>query len=149
VSAAIGNLNNTRGFFLKIIIPKHVIPPGNPNDFIPVAQDRATNSAGLGYAILRALGVNEKLPNESIKYIQLFFDNNFDEFGGTTPHSSKLKTQTFFERISPQWGANNAARNASCYPGKNNRLSYQDIYKKIWIQQKWPELCKHISELNS
>jgi len=47
-------------------MPPHVLPPGDVRDWIPVADHPETKSAGLGYAVLRALGAHEDLPDEAL-----------------------------------------------------------------------------------
>src|SRR5688572_21251106 len=129
---------------MKCQIPSHVLAPGPTSEFIPVADHRETNRAGLGYGILRALGAHEKLSWNALAIIAKWSAL----YGAThkvTPNEANLLAIPFHLRIGPRFSAPEAATNARCYPGRKNRPSYAVIYGEVWIKQSWPDLCKALS----
>lgn len=123
-------------------IPPHVLRPGRDENFIPLAQHRLTYRAGLGYAILRALGVRENLDEWALEIVAKWSTDYGRYNKNITPSVNNLIAQSFSERVGPKWSADVAAENASCYPGgRGGRPSYADIFREVWIEQRWPELC--------
>lgn len=63
-----------------------------------------------------------------------------------TPHSSELNDAAFAERVGPKFAADRAASSAACYPGgRQGRPSYRQVFEEVWIQQKWPSLCRALA----
>lgn len=60
-------------------------------------------------------------------------------------HSSRLETQTFRQRVGPNWSADVAAPNAARYAGIGRRMSYAEIHRAVWVEQRWPELCEALA----
>lgn len=130
----------------KVPIPAHVLKPGASTKFVAVAQHEPTSRAGLGYAILRALGVHERLGPVRIDLVAKWSAEYGAANGGVTPDTLNLAGQAFEDRVGPRWGAEKAAPNAACYPGgRQGRPSYADLYREVWLEQKWPELCKALA----
>jgi len=48
--------------------------------------------------------------------------------------------------LGPDFQADLAAPNAASFPGYGKRPSYETIYNLVWEDQKWPELCKALSQ---
>lgn len=132
----------------KLPIPAHVLTPGSTTKFVPVAQHPDSNTAGLGYAILRALGAHEQLGHVALEAVAKWSATYGAEHGGVTPNTMNLAGQAFEDRVGPTWGAHRAAENASRYPGgRQGRPGYADIYREVWIEQQWPELCLGLSRV--
>jgi hypothetical protein len=130
----------------KLLRPAHVFVPGSVNDFVPVAEHPDTNRAGLGYSILRALGAHERLGPAALEVVAKWSAKYGAEHGGVTPDALNLSGQAFESRVGPSWGAHRAAGNASCYPGgRQGRSSYGDVYREVWVEQRWPDLCVALS----
>jgi hypothetical protein len=118
----------------------HVLRPRATTDYDPA--DDATNRAGLGYAILRALGANERLSPIALAEIAKWSAEYGASHGGVTPDSMNLRGQDFVQRVGPAWSADDAAGNAASYPGgRGTRPSYAAIFHEVWTQRRWPNLC--------
>lgn len=122
-------------------IPTHVLRPGATTSYD--AADAATKRAGLGYAILRALGAHERLSPVALATIAKWSADYGASHGGVTPDPMDLRGQDFEQRVGPAWGTDKAARNASCYPGgRQGRPGYTVVYHDVWVARRWPELCE-------
>lgn len=131
----------------KIPVPPHVLKPGPTTQFVPVAKHDATNRAGLGYSILRALGAHERLGPPALDVVAKWSAEYGASHSDVTPDPRNLAGQAFEDRVGTAWGAHRAADNAACYPGgKASRPGYAAIYREVWIEQRWPELCAALSE---
>lgn len=98
---------------------------------------------GLGYAILRALGAHERLGPVALDVVAKWSAEYGAAHGGVTPDTINLAGQAFEDRVGQTWGAHRAAPNAACYPGGNaGRPSCADVYREVWVEQKWPDLCR-------
>jgi len=127
----------------KMEIPRRVIRPGSTKDFVPAVQHPPTKSAGLGYSILRALGAHERLSKEELAIVAGWSADFGAVNGKVTPDPANLTGQDFVERVGRKWGAHRAAPNAACYPGgRGRRPGYASIYKQVWVEQRWPALCR-------
>ena len=134
----------------KFPIPDHVLKPGSTAQFVKVADHKPTNMAGLGYSILRALGAHERLPPGALETIKAWSADYGAAHGGITPDTMNLKGQDFDERIGRRWSAHKAAPNASRYPGgRSARPTYAEVYKAVWIEQRWPELCRALAGMGA
>jgi len=121
-------------------VPAHVLRPGASCDYN--GADSTTKSAGLGYAILRALGARESMSEAALQVVAKWSAKFGADHADVTPHPRHLKGQTFAERLGPKCGAPNAAANAACYPGGDRgQPSYAEVYRAVWVEQRWPELC--------
>jgi hypothetical protein len=130
----------------KMPLPPHVVQPGATAEFVPVTQHPHTKRAGLGYAILRALGAHERTGSAALDVVAKWSAKYGQEHGDVTPDTANLTGQDFMSRVGSAWGADRAADNASRYPGgRKGRPGYQDIYRQVWIEQRWPELCAALS----
>jgi hypothetical protein len=126
----------------KIPIPPHVLKPGPTTKFVVATKQPATKTAGLGYSILRALGAHERLGPVCLDVVAKWSAEYAAAHGGVTPDTMNLAGQAFEDRVGPAWGAHRAADNAACYPGGNaGRRGYAVIYREVWVEQRWPELC--------
>ena len=71
------------------------------------------------------------------------------EYGKThhvTPNESNLRGRQFSERVGPRFSTDKGAMNARCYPGgPKGKPSYAAIYNEVWVDQRWPELCKALT----
>ena len=129
----------------KMQIPRHVLSPGPTTEFVPVAEHPETNRAGLGYSILRALGAHERLSWTDLEVIATW-SAEYGKTHNVTPNKSYLRGRQFFERVGPRFSADKAAINACRYPGsRKGKPSYAAIFKEVWIDQRWPELCKALA----
>lgn len=127
----------------KVPIPGHVLPPGATCDY--VEADPSTRGAGLGYAVLRALGAREDLSVDALHVIGRWSAKYGADHGSLTPNPRDLKDHSFAQRLSSLCGAPRAAKNAACYPGDRDRPRYSDVYGAVWVEQLWPELCRAIA----
>lgn len=132
----------------KLPIPQQVLSPGAEQDFIPVANHSPTNTASLGYSIIRALGVHKDMPQNHLDFIQNWSDEFSRVNGGVTPQAGRLVNETFKTRLGGKYCSEEADANAACYPGVkgSRRPPYREIFESVWIAQKWPELCRVIAE---
>ena len=127
-------------------VPHHVLPPGPTTKFTPSAKHPATRTAGLDFATIRALGAHEGLSPAALDTVAAWSADFGARHGGLTPDPMKLAGQTFDDRVGTAWGAHRAAHNAACYPGGNaGRPSYAAIHQAVWVEQRWPELCRALS----
>lgn len=123
-------------------VPPHVLKPGPTTKFVVATKHPPTKTAGLGYAILRALGAHERLGPVSLDVVAKWSAEYGAAHGGVTPDTLNLNGQAFEDRVGRTWGAHRAAPNAACYPGGNaGRPSYAAIYHEVWVEQRWPDLC--------
>jgi hypothetical protein len=130
----------------KIPHQPHVVRPGTPADFITVIEHPYTKRAGLGYAILSALGAHERTGSAALELVANWSAQYGKAHGGVTPDTANLTGQDFETRVGSAWGADRAAENASRYPGgRQGRPSYEDIHREVWIEQRWPDLCVALS----
>lgn len=130
----------------RVPVPGHVLKPGATTAFVAVAQHDATHRAGLGYAILRALGAHERLGPLTLDVVARWSADYGTAHGGVTPDAIQLSGQAFEDRVGRKWRADKAAPNAACYPGgRQGRPSYAAIYHEVWAEQRWPELCETLS----
>lgn len=126
-----------------IKIPRHVIPADDPNKFIPEEECRALKSAGVGYSIFKALGARKGLSPSSLKTIQDWCKRHCDQYPDVVPNERKLKTASLDERLFRP--GKSALENAVRYPGSLGKPSYQELYQMVWDEQRWPELCRALS----
>lgn len=107
--------------------------------------DAATRRAGLGYAILRPLGAHEHLPRAALAVVANWSADHGATRCGITPDAGDLMGQGYVDRVGTAWGADTAARNADPYPGgRSGRPSYADVFREVWIDRRWTELCDGI-----
>jgi hypothetical protein len=131
----------------KFPLPAHVLHPGSTTDFVAVAVHEFTNRAGLGYAILRALGTHERLSPIALATIAKWSAEYGAAHGGVTPDPMNLVGQDFVDRVGTKWSADKAARNASCYPGgREGRPSYASVFREVWVERRWPKLCDALAD---
>jgi len=124
-----------------ISIPPHVMQPGDSVHYIPEEDCRPLKSAGLGYTLMKALGAHKGLSRDSIKIIQEWCKENREKYPHIVPDERKLKTASFDERLLRP--SKSALMNAVCYPGlRSGKPSYKELYKMVWIEQRWPGLCR-------
>lgn len=125
-------------------LPSHVLRPGPTSSYD--ASHAETKRAGLGYAILRALGAHERLSPVALATIAKWSADFGATHGGVTPDPMDLRGQDFEQRVGTAWGADRAARNASCYPGgRGGRPGYASVFHEVWVARLWPELCDALS----
>ena len=125
-------------------VPMHVLRP-RPTSSYDAAHD-ATNRAGLGYAILRALGAHERLSPVALAEIGKWSAEYGAAHGGVTPDPMNLRGQDFVHRVGPTWSADDAAGNAASYPGgRGGRPSYATIFEEVWSRRQWPALCEALT----
>ncbi len=131
----------------KMVIPPYVYLPQDPCCFVPVKDHPETNRSGLGYGILRALGAHPDLSDGAQKIIADWSDTIAEQYGKITPHSANLRSVPFSKRVGPPFCSELAAENAACYPGKPKlrKPSYRDLFIAVWVDQKWPQLCKALA----
>lgn len=128
----------------KIPIPPHVLRPTPPSAFNPA--DEATRRAGLGHAILRALGAHERLPRPALEVVARWSLDYGVSHGGVTPDAKTFPGREFLDRLGPSFGAHLAARNAASFGGgKGGKASYQRIFEDVWVHQHWPDLCRALA----
>lgn len=121
-------------------LPARVIRPRPTTEFD--GADASTRRAGLGYAILRALGAHERLPRAALAVVAAWSADYGATHGRVTPDPGDLTGQDFVDRVGTAWGADKAARNAASYPGgKAGRPSYAEVFHDVWVEQRWPPLC--------
>lgn len=138
----------------KFKIPVHVLLPSD-GFFEPLVKGTPTFRAGLGHAILRALGAHENLSLNASRIV-INWTNKFHIANHeVTPHTKNYKKKFnhiitleswFKKRVGPSYQSDIAAKNAICFLG-DERPSYKDIFKQVWIEQQWPELCVALSDL--
>lgn len=122
-------------------LPAHVLRPGRTSDYD--GADEHTKRAGLGYAILRALGAHERLSPVAMSTIAKWSAEYGAAHGGVTPDPRALRGQDFEQRVGRAWGADKAASNAARYPGGHGgRPSYARVFEDVWGDRLWPELCE-------
>jgi hypothetical protein len=126
-----------------IEIPRHVMQPGDPANFIAEEYCRPLKSAGLGYSIIKALGAKKGYSPASIKVIQNWCQKHCELYPDIVPDQRKLRNASFNDRLYRP--SQNALENAICYHSNSGKVSYLDIYKMIWIEQRWPELCRALA----
>lgn len=125
-------------------IPTHVLRPRSTTEFD--GADAATRRAGLGYAMLRALGAHERLSGTALSVIARWSAEYGASHGGVTPDPMNLRGQDFQQRVGPALGAAEAARNAACYPGgRGARPPYAEVFEDVWVRRRWPDLCEALA----
>lgn len=107
---------------------------------------RARPMPSLRCASLSALRARERLFPTVLKAIANWSAGYGAAHGGVTPDPMDLRGQDFDHRVGSKWGADKAARNASCYPGgRSGRPSYSQIFHEVWVERRWPDLCEALA----
>lgn len=124
----------------QIEIPARVLPPKDTYLFVKQVDHPATNSVSLRYAALWALGARDSLPQESLIFLEEWCRKHHAECQ-LFPNPKKLESLSFTNRMKD---CPEAAENVASYPGnkKSGIPSYSETYQLVWIDQKWPELCR-------
>lgn len=132
----------------KLEIPARVIVPGDTARFVKQKNHSPTNSASLRYAALWALGARGYAPSASLVLLEEWCRQHHKECQ-LFPDPNGLESLSFVDRLRLK-DCPEAAENVACYAGnkQRNTPSYTEVYHLVWKEQKWPELCKILSESN-
>ena len=130
----------------KVPVPPHVLRPNPASAFDP--SHEPTKRAGLGFALLRALGAHERMQKPALEAVARWSTEYGVSHGNVVPDAKAVGGREFVERLGPAYGADVAAGNASCFGGgKGGKPSYQRLFEEVWIHQRWPDLCRAIAGL--
>lgn len=113
-----------------------------PQNGIP--DSKKWHSAGLSYAMLKALGINEELLRKhSIESIKSLFDEiNNNEGRICLPDLSKLEKidiDSLVYRLT-NYSIDNAALECIKY-SRGKSISYLELFCIVWNEQRYPKLC--------
>jgi len=138
----------------KTNVPQHVIRPSSAT-YRSTTDFPEMNRSSRGYAMLRALGAHEGLSDEEIEIVIAWTNEFHQKNNRITPHTDKLMIgenediplmERFKKRLGPDFNADIAAPNVAAYQGDKKTPSYKSIFESVWVEQRWPSLCKALAE---